>query len=205
MIKILIVDDHPVVVEGLKKVLQNYDCQAAFNGKEALVAVLQFKPDLVLLDINLPDINGIELCKTLTTQNKRLKILAISYFNQRSYVSRMIENGAKGYILKNSTEEEIRDAITDVLSGKEHYSDEIVDLLHKKNATEETFLTRRELEILRLIADGFTNSSIAEKLFVSPLTVDSHRKNLIMKLDAKNTASLIKIALSRGLIEFKDC
>lgn len=205
MIKILIVDDHPVVVEGLKKVLHNYTCLAAYTGKDALLILREFKPDLVMLDINLPDINGIDLCKTMIDQNKGLKILAISYFNQRSYVSRMMENGAKGYILKNSTEEEIIEAITNVLSGKEHLSEEISDILLKKHNSDETFLTRRELEILRLIADGYTNAVIADKLFVSPLTVDSHRKNLIMKLDAKNTASLIKIALSKGLIEFKDC
>ena len=205
MIKILIVDDHPVVVEGLKKVLHNFTCLSAFTGKEALMIVKEFMPDLVLLDINLPDINGIDLCKTMIENNKNLKILAISYFNQRSYVSRMMENGAKGYILKNSTEDEIKQAITDVLSGKEHFSGEISDILHKKHSSDETFLTRRELEILRLIADGYTNVVIADKLFVSPLTVDSHRKNLIMKLDAKNTASLIKIALSKGLIEIKDC
>jgi DNA-binding NarL/FixJ family response regulator len=116
----------------------------------------------------------------------------------------MIDNGAKGYILKNATAEEIKHAIQEVLEGKEHYSPEIENIMSKKSHHDETFLTRREMEILRLIADGDTNAVIAEKLCVSPLTVDSHRKNLIMKLDAKNTASLIKIALSKGLIEMRD-
>jgi DNA-binding NarL/FixJ family response regulator len=204
MLKILIVDDHPVVVEGIKMVLSEYDCRAAMTGTECLQMLQSFYPDIVLLDINLPDMSGIDLCKTILERNKRSKVLAISYFNQRSWVTRMMGNGAKGYILKNATEEEIKFAIEEVMAGKEHYSPEIAELINRKNNHDETFLTRREIEILRLIADGDTNVVIAEKLCVSPLTVDSHRKNLIMKLDAKNTASLIKIALSKGLIEIHD-
>jgi DNA-binding NarL/FixJ family response regulator len=116
----------------------------------------------------------------------------------------MVENGAKGYILKNATDDEIKLGIQEVLNGKEHYSPEIAEIINKKSHHDVTFLTRREIEILRLIADGDTNLVIADKLCVSPLTVDSHRKNLIMKLDAKNTASLIRIALTKGLIEVQD-
>lgn len=204
MRKILIVDDHPIVVEGLKMVLTDFDCKTARTGNECLEIIRTFEPDIILLDINLPDINGIDLCKTILEKNKRTKILAISSFNQRSWITRMMDNGAKGYILKNATDDEIKTAITDVLQGKEHFSPEIAEMIIKKSHQEETFLTRREIEILRLIADGDTNVVIADKLCVSPLTVDSHRKNLIMKLDAKNTASLIKIALTRGLIEMQD-
>jgi DNA-binding NarL/FixJ family response regulator len=204
MIKILIVDDHPIVVEGLKLVLSEYDCRAAVTGMDCLQVLRDFKPEIVLLDINLPDMSGIDLCKTILEQNKRIKVLAISSFNQRSWVTRMIENGAKGYILKNATDDEIKLGIQEVLNGKEHYSPEITEIINKKSHQDETFLTRREIEILRLIADGDTNLVIADKLCVSPLTVDSHRKNLIMKLDAKNTASLIRIALTKGLIEVQD-
>ena len=204
MLKILIVDDHPVVVEGLKMVLSEYDCRAAVTGIECLQILQSFYPDILLLDINLPDMSGIDLCKTILERNKKIKVLAISYFNQRSWVTRMMDNGAKGYILKNATEDEIKLAILDVLDGKEHYSPEIAEMINKKSHHDDTYLTRREIEILRLIADGDTNVVIAEKLCVSPLTVDSHRKNLIMKLDAKNTASLIKIALSKGLIEIQE-
>ncbi len=204
MMKILIVDDHPVVVEGLKTVLSEYDCREARTGAECLQLLSVFSPDIVLLDINLPDMSGIDLCKTILARNKKIKVLAISYFNQRSWVSRMIDNGAKGYILKNATAEEIREAIEEVIAGRDYYSPEIEEIITRKPKHDEPFLTRREIEILRLIADGDTNVVIAEKLCVSPLTVDSHRKNLIMKLDAKNTASLIKIALSKGLIELQD-
>jgi DNA-binding NarL/FixJ family response regulator len=204
MLKILIVDDHPVVVEGLKMVLSEYNCREAMTGAECLQILPLFSPDIILLDINLPDMSGIDLCKTILARDKKTKVLAISYFNQRSWVSRMMDNGAKGYILKNATAEEIKQAIQEVSEGREHYSPEIEEIITRKSHRDETFLTRREIEILRLIADGDTNVVIAEKLCVSPLTVDSHRKNLIMKLDAKNTASLIKIALSKGLIEIQD-
>ena len=204
MLKILIVDDHPIVVEGLKMVLSEYDCRTAMTGIECLQILQTFLPQVILLDINLPDMSGIDLCKTILEKNKKIKVLAISYFNQRSWVTRMMENGAKGYILKNATDDEIKVAINDVLAGRVHFSPEIAELINRKAHHDETFLTRREIEILRLIADGDTNVVIAEKLCVSPLTVDSHRKNLIMKLDAKNTASLIKIALSKGLIEIQD-
>ena len=204
MQKILIVDDHPIVVEGLKMVLTEYECQIASTGNECLEILRSFNPDVILLDINLPDVSGINLCKTILDRNKRIKILAISSYNQRSWVTKMMENGAKGYVLKNATDEEIKVAIQDVMEGKEHFSPEIAEMINKKQNQEETFLTRREIEILRLIADGDTNVVIADKLCVSPLTVDSHRKNLIMKLDAKNTASLIKIALTKGLIEIQD-
>lgn len=204
MPKILIVDDHPIVVEGLKMVLTEYECQTASSGNECLELLREFDPDIILLDINLPDISGIDLCKTILEKNKRIKILAISSYNQRSWVTRMMDNGAKGYILKNATDDEIKLAIQEVMEGKDHFSPEIAEMIIKKPHQEETFLTRREIEILRLIADGDTNVVIADKLCVSPLTVDSHRKNLIMKLDAKNTASLIKIALTKGLIEMQD-
>lgn len=204
MQKILIVDDHPIVVEGLKMVLTDYECQTASSGHECLELLRPFDPDVILLDINLPDVSGIDLCKNILEKNKRTKILAISSYNQRSWVTRMMDNGARGYILKNATDDEIKLAIQDVLEGRDHFSPEIAEMIVKKPHQEETFLTRREIEILRLIADGDTNVVIADKLCVSPLTVDSHRKNLIMKLDAKNTASLIKIALTKGLIEMQD-
>jgi DNA-binding NarL/FixJ family response regulator len=204
MQKILIVDDHPIVVEGLKMVLTDYECQTASSGNECLEILRTFEPDIILLDINLPDTSGIDLCKTILDKNRKIKILAISSYNQRSWVTRMMDNGANGYILKNATDEEIKTAIQEVLEGKDHFSPEIAEIIIKKPHQEETFLTRREIEILRLIADGDTNVVIADKLCVSPLTVDSHRKNLITKLDAKNTASLIKIALSKGLIEMQD-
>ena len=200
---ILIIEDHPIVVEGLQKLL--YDkglsskCIVAYSIKEARLALQSFTPELILLDYNLPDGNGIELCSEIVKNWPSVKILAISSFKEQSLVKRMIANGAHGYILKNASENEIIEAITTVLEGKIFLSEETQNILDGKDKTE-AILTRRELEILKYISDGFTNNEIAEKLFISALTVDSHRKNLIVKLNAKNTASLIKIAIQKGYL-----
>lgn len=202
---ILIVEDHPVVVEGMKKLLLESNvaklCVTASNGKEALTYLKNFCPDIVLLDINLPDINGIDLCKSMKQLYPKLKILAISSFNQRSYISRMMDNGAMGYVLKNSSEEEIIEAVKDILIGNVHLGYEANEILKQDKQEAGTVLSRRENEVLLYIADGFTNQEIADKMFISPLTVDSHRKNLLMKLNARNTAALIKIAICKGYIE----
>ncbi len=206
MIDVLIVEDHPVVVEGLKKLLLDSGlaklCVTASNGKEALTYLKNFNPDIVLLDINLPDVNGIDLCKTMKQQYPNIRILAISSFSQRSYIVRMIESGAMGYVLKNSSEEEIIAAVQDIISNKPHLGYEVNEILNQTDKTDGgPILSRRETEVLKYIADGFTNQEISEKMFISPLTVDSHRKNLLMKLNARNTAALIKIAITKGLIE----
>ena len=205
MIDVLIVEDHPVVIEGLKKLLLDSGlaklCVTASTGKECTTYLKNYTPDIILLDINLPDVNGIDLCKTIKTDYPNLKILAISSFGQRSYILRMMENGALGYVLKNSSEEEIIGAIKDVVAGQKHIGFEVSEILNQsKKNVDSPLLTRRETEVLQMIANGFTNQEIADKLFVSPLTVDSHRKNLLMKLSAKNTAELIKIAFCKGLI-----
>lgn len=203
MADILIVDDHPVVVEGLQKLLSHKGicskCLAAYSVKECLQLIKVFTPDLILLDYNLPDGNGIDLCKTILKMKPFVKILAISSFKERSLVRQMIDNGAMGYVLKNASEEEIIEAVTVVLSGKNYTCEETQNILEGKNDNI-SILTRREIEVLKHIADGLTNPEIAEKLFISPLTVDSHRKNLILKLNAKNTASLIKIAFQNGYL-----
>jgi Response regulator containing a CheY-like receiver domain and an HTH DNA-binding domain len=205
MIDVLIVEDHPVVIEGLKKLLLESGlaklCVTASTGKECTTYLKNFAPDIVLLDINLPDVNGIDLCKTIKIEYPDLKILAISSFGQRSYILRMMENGALGYVLKNSSEDEIIAAVKDVVAGQKHIGYEVNEILNQsKKEGDSPMLTRREAEVLIMIADGFTNQEIADKIFVSPLTVDSHRKNLIMKLGARNTAELIKLAFYKGLI-----
>ncbi len=197
MPNILIVEDHPVVVEGLQKLLCDKgitaNCLVANTVKDCLLTLNVITPDLILLDYNLPDGNGLDLCKTILNMKPFMKILAISSYKEQSLVMQMMENGAMGYVLKNASEGEIIEAVTVVLSGKKYLCEETQNILNKKNSNH-SILTRRELEVLKFISDGFTNPEIADKLFISPLTVDSHRKNLIVKLDAKNTASLIKIA-----------
>jgi DNA-binding NarL/FixJ family response regulator len=157
--------------------------------------------DLVLLDINLPDISGIDLCRKITKDFPGVKVLGISTFGERSYISRMIENGASGYLIKNASAAEIQEAIETVMAGKLYLSVSIETLLKSKNNYAEIpALTKREKEILSLISEGYTTNQMAEKLFISPLTVESHRKNLLTKLNVNNTASLIRLAVSMNLV-----
>jgi DNA-binding NarL/FixJ family response regulator len=204
MINVLIVDDHPLVVEGLRRLFYDagseYSCVVAFTVADCTRALEVITPDIVLLDIKLPDGSGIDLCKTIHSKHKNAKILVLSSFNDRSYIRHMLQNGAMGYILKNSSEEEIMDAVTDVLAGKKHLGFEIAEIVRQTGSSKSSLITRRETEVLKLIAEGFTNQEIAEKIFLSPLTVYSHRKNLLLKLCAKNTAELVKIAINSGLI-----
>jgi DNA-binding NarL/FixJ family response regulator len=203
--KVLIVEDHPMVVEGLKKVLEdNPDtelCGVAGNADACLKHLEENIPDVILLDLMLPGMNGIDLCALITAKYPKVKVLALTTYNQRYYVEKMLNNGAKGYLLKNAGSWEIIEAIQTVFDGRVYLCDEIKRMVNKR--TDQTLsLSNREIEVLRLIAEGLTNKEIADKLFISPLTVDSHRKNLIIKLDARNTASLIKIAGEQGFIKF---
>lgn len=202
----MIIEDHPVVIEGLRHFLNNSglfgNCITASTGEEALTYLRAYKPDVVLLDLHLPDISGIELCKKLLLQQPQLKILAISSFSEHDKIKQVLANGALGYVLKNASDDEILQAINDVIAGNKHIAQEVQDILSQPEGTKQpTILTHRETEVLQLIADGFTNTEIAEKLSLSPLTIDSHRKNLLMKLDARNTAALIKIAIAQNLIK----
>ena len=206
-ISVFIVDDHPMVVAGLQSLLENLDniqvAGAVPNAFETIAFLKNNKVDVILLDINLPDISGIDLCKKITNEFPAIKILGISTFSERSYISRMIENGALGYLIKSASREEIAEAIETVMKGKMYVSVSMEHLMRPLSLTPPNTLpaiTKREKEILSLIAEGFTNNQIAEKLFISPLTVDSHRKNLLTKLQVNNTASLIKQAVENHLI-----
>ena len=202
MADILIVDDHPVVAEGLQKLILakgfGAKCVTVYSYHECLKILDIFTPDLILLDYHLPDGNGIDLCKMIKLKNEKIKVLAISSFREQSIVKLMIDSGASGYVLKNASEEEIVEAISTVLSGKKYMCDESQEIIDAQYAN--AIVSQREIEVLKHIADGLTNAQIAGKLFLSPLTVDRHRKNLIVKLNAKNTASLIKIGIQKGYI-----
>lgn len=202
MADILIVDDHPIVAEGLQKlILANglaSHCAAVYSSRDCQKNLKIFNPDLVLLDYHLPDGNGIELCKFIKKTNEKIIVLVVSSFREQSIVKLMMDSGASGYVLKNASEEEIIEAIKTVLEGKKYMCDESQEIIERHNS--QTIVTEREIEVLKLIAEGLTNTEIAEKLFLSPLTVDRHRKNIIIKLNAKNTASLINIAMHKGYI-----
>ncbi|BAU53858.1 response regulator [Mucilaginibacter gotjawali] len=206
MISVFIVDDHPVVVEGIRSLLINEEgifwAGHALNAASCISYLEKITVDVILMDINLPDKSGIELCAEIKKNKPDIQILALSTLNQPSYIRKMIENGAGGYILKNADKEELLVAIKDVAAGKTHLCLEALEVVkHMYNSeTGKPILTRREKEILILIAEGLTNAEMAEKLFVSQWTIDSHRKSIMTKLNTKNTAMLIKYAIENGLV-----
>lgn len=203
-VKVFIVDDHYMVIEGIRSMLQPVPTIEwmghATNAKSCLAFLQNQVPDVILMDINLPDKNGIELCKEVLTFYPTVKILGLSTFNQLSFIERMTANGASGYLLKNAIAEEILEAIELVMSGEKYFSNDVSTLLEVKKQSHPT-ITRREKEVLALIAEGLTNPQIAEKTFVSVTTIETHRKNLLMKLEAKNTAELVRLAFKYALLE----
>lgn len=192
-----------MVIEGIRSLLQQepgFEWMGhAMNGESCLAFLKQQQPDVILMDINLPDKSGIDLCREVKEQYPSVFIIGLSTFNQQSFIQRMMENGASGYVLKNATRDEILDAIHAVMKGKTWLSEEVSQTLKHTDASG-IILTRREKEVLELIADGMTNNEIAQKLFVSVTTVDTHRKNLLAKFDVKNTALLIRTATQMQLI-----
>jgi len=203
-IRVFIVDDHYMVIEGIRSLLQdekNIEWTGhASNASSCLAFLHQQQPDIILMDINLPDRNGIELCKEVKEKYPSVFVIGLSTFNQQSFIQKMMENGASGYVLKNATQEELMEAIITVSAGKTYLSFEAGVALQKQKDNA-IVLTRREKEVLELIAAGMTNNEIATKLFVSSTTVDTHRKNLLLKFAVKNTASLIKMAVQMQMIE----
>ena len=207
MIRVFIVDDHPLVQEGMRSLLGNEKgielVGYAMNAQSCLGYFVNNTADVILMDISLPDMSGIDLCAEIKTKYPGIMVLGLSTFNQGSFISKMMENGASGYVLKNADKKELLEAIREVDKGKTYLSFEAGQVMKMESSNPKSqipVLTRREKEILGLIAEGFTNPEIAEKLFISSLTVDSHRKNLLAKLNMKNTASLVKFAMEHHLI-----
>jgi DNA-binding NarL/FixJ family response regulator len=204
-INILIVDDHPMVLEGLRSLLSGINylhiAGIATNAFEAMDIIRTEIVKVAIVDINLPDINGIELTKKIKIEYPEIKVLAMSTFKERSYISQMIQNGASGYLVKSASKEEIEEAILTAYEGKLYLSLDINTIDVKKQInTQVPAISSREKEVLGLIADGLTNQQIAAQLFISLHTVESHRKNLLIKFEANNTATLIKMAVMHNLV-----
>lgn len=204
-IKLFIVDDHYMVIEGIHSLLQhesNIDWMGhAGNAASCMAFLNQQQPDIILMDINLPDTSGIDLCKTVKEKYPAIYIIALSTFNQQSFIEKMMNNGASGYVIKNATQQELMEAINNVAKGKQFLSfDAALAIRKQEKHSDVPLITRREKEVLELIADGMTNNEIAQKLFISITTVDTHRKNLLTKFGSRNTASLIKTAMQHNLI-----
>lgn len=200
---VFIVDDHYMVIEGIRSLLlseKNIEWAGhAMNAASCMAFLKMHQPDVILMDISLPDKSGIDLCKEVKEKYPAVFIIGLSTFNQQSFIVKMMDNGASGYVLKNATQEELTEAIGAVVKGKTYLSEEASHTLRKEDAAA-VVLTRREKEVLVLIAEGMTNNEIAKNLFISVATVETHRKNLLAKLEAKNTASLVRIATQMQLI-----
>lgn len=211
MIRLLIADDHQVLLDGFISIFDTIEdisvVGTAQNGREVLKFLENNSVDVILLDINMPVLNGVETCKKVTKLYPKVKVVALSMYDQQSYFKRMIQYGAKGYLLKNDGSEEIERAIRKVLDGGRYISSKMHSMLSsidylagKKVSLMGAEISPRELEVLSLVAEGLTDQQVASRLFISRHTVNSHRKSLLLKLDAKNTADLVRLAMEKGVI-----
>ncbi|MBK9733886.1 MAG: response regulator transcription factor [Saprospiraceae bacterium] len=214
MIKVCITDDHQLVTEGLKLMLSGEDGLEVVStfktGLSLLVSIESDpKPNVVLLDINMPELNGIETCKRLKKTHPEIKIIALSMLGESNMIKLMLKSGADGYLHKNAGKTEIIHAIHEVMQGRRYLSTEIAGIVlynEDKTAAEKIVnspfpkLSEREKQILIMIVDEKTTQEIAEKLFISFGTVETHRRNIMIKLGAKNTAGLVRTALEYDLI-----
>lgn len=209
-IKIIIVDDHQMMIDGLCALLKNnkeIEIVATFtNGNLLLETIENLSIDVVLTDISMPEIDGFELTKKIKEKKPAIQVIALSMSNNIVDINKMIDLGISGYVLKNTGNQELITAIQNVAAGKMHFSDEVTDEMtkHKHDTIKEKNttlkLTDRELEILKLIVQEMNNAEIAEKLFISERTVETHRKNMIRKFNSKSIVGLIKYALENKLI-----
>ena len=218
-IKILVVDDHPLARFGVINQLKTSDdfvvVGEAEDGEDAIAKTKALAPDLVIMDIFMPGISGIEATKLLKKKFPSTRVLVLTGFENEDYVYQIIRSGAGGYVLKSVEKEELIDAIRAVMRGDKFFSPRIskliVDNFIRKAEGQgpivpggEDILTKREKEILALVADGLTNQQIAEKLFISARTVDTHRTNIMQKLNIHDVANLVRYAIDKGLVQAKD-
>ena len=208
----MIADDHRVFREGIVSILENTGeirvIAQAQDGKEVMEKLRKARPELILMDISMGEAGGIETTRLVKEQYPEIKVLVLSMHSESSYIVRMLEAGASGYLLKDAGSAELINAIKAVAQGHTYFSSQVsatlVDQLVKGKKPPERKagvpLTRREIEVLRLIAEEYSNPEIADKLFISIRTVDTHRRNLLEKLGVKNTAGLVKYAIKHGLV-----
>lgn len=214
-IKIMLVDDHQIVLNGLKSLLtpeKNISIVAeANNGKEAVDVLSRINADVVLMDIEMPVMNGWDAARIITSRYPNTKVIALTTFSEKAIIKKMLNAGASGYVLKNAKKETLLEAIAAVHQGEQYFSNEISLALLKPSEEEVILpqkktsylhlLSSREIEILKLIADGLSNPEIGGKLFISPKTVKAHRENIMKKLDLHNVVEIVRYAIDNGLIE----
>lgn len=210
MIDIFIVDDHKIVIEGIVLMLRDQEditvVGTVLSGEEAIEVIPTTKASVILLDINMPGINGIDTCKALLKLNPALKIIALSMHKEGSLIKMMLSKGAKGYVLKNAGKEVLIQAIHKVSMGKMFLDTDVNEIVlnsiaqqSERKTTPFPSLSRREKEVLHLILEEYTTQEIANKLHISFSTVETHRRNMLIKLGARNTAGLVRIAIEYGL------
>lgn len=214
-IKILLADDHPLIAQGIKTTFDNHPefevIAMVENGKEALNFIENNKVDVALLDVDMPIMDGIECAKKIISEFKEVKVAILSMHEEVSLIKNLIALGAKGYMLKTIPSDELLMAIRKIYNGKEYFNADVTKALISNNSSNSFHqfskksplledLTPRELEIIKYISQGFTNPQIGKKLFISPRTVDTHRTNIMRKIDVHNVASLIRFAFQNGLV-----
>ncbi|MCV9388735.1 response regulator [Reichenbachiella ulvae] len=213
---ILVVDDHSLVREGIITMLSIYDdfeiIGDAESGEKALVKIEEQKPDVILLDINMPGMNGIETAKKVLTDYEGIKIIILSMEVTQDHISEAIKAGVSGYLAKDTKKEILAEAIRKVMEGEQYFGDKISEVIFKgfykqskgeQVAKENKDLSKREVEVLRQIASGLSNREIADKLFISIRTVDAHRNHIMQKLSMKSTAQLVKYAIKEKIIDLE--
>ena len=217
IVKILIADDHELIHNGIiniLKPLKRYKIVGkAVNGEDAIEKARLLDPDIILMDISMPVLNGIEATRIISKTMPEIKILALTQHEENEYVVEILKAGGSGYLLKNSKKQEFVDAIESVLSGKKVFSNKISEQLfnrlvnppheNDKNEEPEIPLTKREIEIIQNIADDLSNQQIADKLHISLRTVETHRRNLMQKLNVKTVVALLKYAARHNIISFE--
>lgn len=209
-ISVLLVDDHKLFREGLKLLLENVEfinkVDEAVNGNDFLFKIKDQKYDIIFMDIEMPEKDGITATREAILTHPEINIIGLSIYGDENYYKQMINAGVKGFMIKNSGFNDVLDAINAVLSGNNYFSPEILKRLIKsfdKNSgkTADNELTKREEEVLYLICKGFSNQEIADTLFLSKRTVDKHRENLLLKTQSKNTAGLVIYAVKNNIVE----
>ncbi len=217
MVRLLLVDDHKIIRDGLKALLlgeHGIDIVGECNDGNQVIGFLKKNAvDVILMDINMPVINGIEATQLVTDNFSNIRVIALTMHNEDAYITKILKAGAIGYVMKNTGKQELLTAIRKVVKDGNYFTEDVAKIMFskfmKKNMPPKQNnvlitvddLTRREVEILQLIAEELTNNQIAERLFISPRTVDTHRRNLLQKLSVRNTAGLVKFAIQNGLVD----
>jgi len=207
-IKILLVDDHQMLLDGIKSLLRNEDwltvLAEATSGEKALEVISNGGVDMVITDINMPGMTGVELAREIKRTYPKIKILTLSMYSERSKIKEMHEAGVEGYLLKNTGKEELLDGIKKICQGENYYSAEIRTqvnaILNEELDQGGELLTRREREIIKMIAKELTNSEIGEQLFISERTVETHRKNIFRKTGVKSVVGLLNYSYEHGIL-----